>query len=189
MIFRSKTSRILLCTVLTLVLLPLSAFCRSDRFVDSDDYKKKEFKPGILAEYSDLEKARNVEWAWVAKDVKLSDSKIEISSFDDASDELGKGQINSVKAILRDSLERSKGKQTLTVEASAYEYQKFSPGKAWIPYAGGSLMQAGIGVELLFKDKSGKTVAKIRHFARSGSMVENAAQEFSDDVRKFINKN
>lgn len=186
----SSLARILICSLLVLLLLPLAALSGSDRFVDSDDYKSKDFKKGILADYGDLKEVKDVNWAWIAQGATLADHKVVIDKFEDATDEVGKSQLNGLRAIFTDTVEKMKGgKGTLTATISIYELQKYSPAKAWIPFAGGHQMQAGVGVEMLLKDKSGKTVGKIRHFAREGITYETAAQETADDIRKFIKDN
>lgn len=182
--------KVLVCALFLLMLLPLSALCGSDKFTDSDDYKDKNFKKGIIGDYTDLKEAKEVSWAWVAPEIKLADYKVEVESFENATDDVGKSQLSSMKAIFKEGMERLKGsKGTLSAKISVYEVQKYSPGKAWIPFAGGHQMQAGVGIEVLLKDKSGKTVAKIRHFAREGIAFETATEETADDLRKFINNN
>ena len=184
-----KMVRLVSTLFILLALAPFAAFA-ADRFTDSDDYKDKNFKKGIFSDYKDLEKGNDIDWVWVEKGISLSDYKVSIESFVDNSDELGKAQVASIKVIFKDSLERLKGsKGTLKADFNVYEVQKFSPGKAWIPFAGGHQMQAGVGVEVLLKDKGGKVVAKIRHFARNGATYEDAAQETANDIRKYLSKN
>lgn len=181
--------RLLLVSSVAFSFSVISAFAGSDRFVDSDDYKSKEFKKGIIGDYADLQKDRDVEWAWIDRGVTLSSHKVNIESFEDATDDMGKSQLSAIKAIFKDNMEKLKGsKGALKADISVYEVQKYSPGKAWIPFAGGHQMQAGLGVEMVLKDKSGKIVAKFRHFAREGITVESAAEEVSDDLRKYLAK-
>ena len=176
--------------IILFALAPLASFAGSDRFVDSDDFREKSFKKGILADYTELEKGKNIDWVWLEKGITLSDYKVSMGSIEDGTDELGKAQLNELKAIFNDSLEKQKGsKGTLKADFNVYELQKFSPGKAWIPFAGGHEMQAGIGVEILLKDKGGKVRAKIRHFARNGATFESAAQETANDIRKYLSNN
>jgi hypothetical protein len=173
-----------------LILLPMSAFCRSDNFTDSNDYKDKNFRKGILADYNDLKNADGLDWAWIAPGEKLGDYKVTVATFEDATDDVGKSQLNGLKTIFKENIEKGKGsKGTLSADISIYEIQKFSPAKAWIPYAGGHQMQAGVGVEVLLKNQAGKTVGKIRHFAREGSTIEAAAEETATDIKKYINRN
>lgn len=179
----------LLVTSMVLSVSAVSVFAGSDRFVDSDDYKSKEFKKGIIGDYADLQKDRDIEWVWLERGVSLSSHKVNIENFEDATDDMGKSQLSAIKAIFKDNMEKLKGpKGTLKADISIYEVQKYSPGKAWIPFAGGHQMQAGMGVEMILKDKSGKIVAKFRHFAREGITIEAAAEEVSDDLRKYLAK-
>lgn len=184
-----RAVRIVSTLFMLLALAPYSVFA-ADRFTDSDEYKEKDFKKGIFADYKDLEKGKEIDWVWVEKGLSLSDYKVSIESFEDRSDELSKAQLAGFKAIFKDSLERLKGsKGSLKADFNIYEVQKFSPGKAWIPFAGGHQMQAGVGVEILLKDKGGKVVAKIRNFSRNGTTYEDAAQEAANDLRKYLSKN
>jgi len=90
--------------------------------------------------------------------------------------------------VFKEVLGKLKGdKGSLSASMCIFDVQKFSPGKAWIPYAGGHLMQAGVGVEMILTDK-GKTVATFRHFARNGSRLEDAAEENAKDLKKYISK-
>lgn len=184
-----STARFFAILLMALSLSTLAAYAGSDRFIDSDDYKSKDFKAGILGDYKDLVKGDNLEWAWVEKGTTLADYKVVIETFADGTDDLGKSQLGTFKTIFKDYMEKLKGsKGTLTAEMSVYEVQKYSPGKAWIPFAGGHQMQAGMGVEMILKDKGGKTVAKFRHFAREGIAIESAAQEVAEDLKKYIAK-
>jgi hypothetical protein len=184
-----KVVRLVYTLFLLFALAPHSTFA-SDRFTDSDDFKDKNFKKGIFSDYSDLEKGKDIDWVWVKKGFNLSDYKVIIESFEDSSDELGKTSLGGIKGIFSDDLERLKGsKGTLKADFNVYEVQKFSPGKAWIPFAGGHQMQAGVGVEILFKDKGGEVIAKIRHFARNGTTNETAAQEVASNIKKYISRN
>lgn len=181
--------RLVSAAFLLAVLSPLAAFCKSDRFVDSDDYKDKNFKQGILTDYSDLAKGDDIEWVWVSPGVTLSEHKYSLGKFVDATEDLGKTPLNAIKDSFTETLGKIKGdKGALTVDINIYDAQKFSYGKAWIPFAGGHQMQAGLGVEMLIKDKKGRTVAKIRHFAREGTAVEQAGEEVATDIKKYILK-
>jgi hypothetical protein len=60
--------------------------------------------------------------------------------------------------------------------------QRANRAKMWIPHAGGHLAQAGVGIELIFRDASGYIVARIRHADREGDALEAAAEERVDDI-------
>ena len=185
--FISIIRRICLVTLVSM-LFPLSAICGSEKLVDSKDYKDKDFQKGCITDYKDLEKGDRIDWVWVNSGVTLADYKLTIDKFENVTDDIKNSQVEDVKSVFKEFLGKLKGnKGTLTASMCIYEVQKFSPGKAWIPYAGGHMMQAGLGVEVILSDK-GKTVAKIRHYARQGSRHEDAAEETASDLKKYISK-
>jgi hypothetical protein len=170
------------------VVMPLSAFSASEKLVDSDEYKDKDFRKGCLSDYKDLTKGDQIDWAWLSPGVKLGDYSLTIAKFENKTDDIRSAQLEDIKSVFKEILGKLKGgKGTLSANFCVFEVQKFSPGKAWIPFAGGHQMQAGIGVEVTLSDK-GATVAKIRHFARNGSRLEDAADETANDLKKYISK-
>lgn len=173
---------------LTVLLAPIAVHGAPDRFVDSDDYKSKEFKKCVIADYTDLAKGDDIGWLWVMPGAKLADYNIKIGKFENITDELRNSQLEEIKKLYADIFSPKKDRKgVLTADFCVYEVQKFSAAKAWIPFAGGHQMQAGAGLELTLQDR-GKTVAKFRHFAREGSSIEDAAQEVAEDLKKYINK-
>jgi hypothetical protein len=181
--------RLVSLTALVAIMFPLSAFCGSDKLVESDDYKNKDFHKGCITDYKELVKGDDIDWVWISPGVKLADYSLSIVKFENLSDEIRSSQVDDIKSVFKEILGKLKGdKGSLSASMCIYEVQKFSPGKAWIPYAGGHLMQAGVGVEMILTDK-GKTVATIRHFAREGSRLEDAADETAKDLKKYISKN
>jgi hypothetical protein len=183
-----STFRFISLVSLLTIMLPLSAFCGSEKLVDTKDYKDKDFQRGCISNYNDLVQGDRIDWVWINPGVILGDYSLTIDKFDNLTDDIKSSQIEDIKSIFKDYLGKLKGKKgSLSANMCIYEVQKFSPGKAWIPYAGGHLMQAGLGVEMILSDK-GKTVAKIRHFARQGSRLEDAAEETASDLKKYISK-
>lgn len=170
------------------ILFPLSAFCAAEKLVDSKEYKEKEFQKGCIADYNDMTKGDRIDWVWSKSGVTLADYALSIDKFENKTDDIRSSQVDDVKSVFKESFGKLKGdKGSLSASICIYEVQKFSPGKAWIPFAGGNLMKAGLGVEMILSDK-GKPVAKFRHFAREGSSLEDAAQETSGDLKKYISK-
>ncbi len=175
---------------LMFLMLPLDALSDPKVFVDSKEYKDKDFIKGCISDYSDLVEGNDVNWVWIAPGVKLAEYGVTIGKFENKSDELRSSQVGELKSIFKEFLGKLKGeKGPLTADICIYEVQKFSQGKAWIPFAGGHQMQAGVGAEAIVKGGDGKTVAKFRHFAREGARVEDAAQEVAEDLMKFMKKN
>ena len=174
---------------IAVVMSPVIAFCSPERLVDSSDYKDKDFIKGCLSDYGDLVKGDDIEWVWVSPGTTLAGHKLSIAKFDNKTEELRNAQVDEIKDIFKEIMGKLKGeKEALSADICIYEVQKFSAAKAWIPFAGGHQMQAGIGVELVIKNAGGKAVAKFRHFAREGARVEDAAQEVAEDLKKYISK-
>jgi hypothetical protein len=182
-------SRSFLCVIVTCLILLFSVqngFCGKDKFVETDEYKNKEFHKGCISDYKSLMEGDDLKWIWIAPDSKIAEYSLIVTSFKDISGELRKSQLSEVKEMFAESLGKIKGgKGTLKAEVCIYEVQKFSQGKAWIPFAGGHQMQAGVGAELILRN-GGRVVALIRHFAREGARVEDAAQEVADDMKNFL---
>jgi hypothetical protein len=186
-VIRFRKTVHIFCLVFAAVLIfPLGAFCAPERLVNSDEYKDKDFHKGCISDYGNMAKGDDIDWVWVSPGTTLSGHRLTIARFENKSDELRSSQEEEIKSIFKEFFGKLKGdKGTLTADMCIYEVQKFSAGKAWIPFAGGHQMQAGVGVELSLKDK-GKTVASFRHFARQGSRAEDAAQEVAEDLKKYI---
>ena len=171
---------------LVVIMFPLSAFCSSDMLVDSKEFREKDFQKGCITDYKDLAKGDNIDWVWVNSGVTLADYGLAINKFENKTADIRNSQVDDIKSVFKEILEKHKGsKGTLSASVCIYEVQKFSPGKAWIPFAGGNLMQAGLGVEMIVSNK-GKTVAMFRHFAREGARLEDAAQEVAGNLRKYV---
>ncbi len=181
-----------LCLLLLMVLLsPMTGLCSSDRFVDSDEYKDKEFHKGNIKDYSDMVKGDNIDWVSSNAAQNLAQYNIRLGKVENKSGTHSKSLVEAVKATFKSAFDdrESKGsKGTLTAELCVFETQDYSPGKAWIPFVGGHQMQAGIGIEVLLVDANNRTVAKFRHFARRGVAIESAAEEAAGDLTKYINK-
>jgi hypothetical protein len=173
---------------LLVLFVPLTALSSPERLVDSSDYKDKDFVKGCISDYSDMVKGDDLDWVWISPGTELAKYKISIGKFENVSEELRSSQVEGVKNTYKEILSKSRGdgKDVLKADICIYQFQKFSAGKAWIPFAGGQQMQAGMGVELVLKDKNGKTVAKIRDMARNGMQPEDAADESATNLKKFI---
>ncbi|MEO8216294.1 MAG: hypothetical protein ABI718_04355 [Acidobacteriota bacterium] len=161
----------------------------SNRFVDTDDYKKGEYDKGVIEDYSNLVEGDGVEWVYVAPGIHLADYKVKVGTFKNKSDVTSNSMMKSFEQTLSESLERkgSKGaKGTLSAEGAVYWAERSSQGKRWIPYAGGHLAQAGVGAEVILRDAKGDIVAEFRHSGREGDRLESAAEEVADDIAGYI---
>ena len=176
--------------IVVAMVFPLTAVCSPSRLVDSSDYKDKDFIKGCISDYSDMLKGDDIDWVWISPGTILSQYQLAIGKFENNSDDLRSSQVEDVKAAYKEILSKVKGegKGVLTADICVYEYQKFSPAKAWIPFAGGHQMQAGMGVEMILRDKDGRAVAKIRDMSRSGTTPADAADESAVNLKKYIGK-
>lgn len=161
-----------------------------ERLVDQDEYKEGEFVKGIIEDYTDMVEGDGIEWIWVEPGVKLRDYKIKIGEFKNMSEVTNKDMIETLEDGFDESFERlgKKGGRegSLTTENAVYWAERAQSAKRWIPYAGGHLAQSGVGIEMVFRDSSGKIIAKIRHSGRQGEKLEEAAEELVDDVANYI---
>lgn len=161
----------------------------TNRLVDSDEYKDEDFEEGIIEDYEDMVEGDGVEWVYLAPGVKLSNYKVKIGKFKNMSEVSSRKLVESLEEGFDEAFDRAGmkgGSGTLTTTNAVYWAERASEGKRWIPYAGGHLAQAGVGVEMIFKDSSGKVVAKIRHSGRQGDSPEDAAEEVVDELASFI---
>ncbi len=170
------------------VIIPSVAFSSEDRLVDDNEYKDKDFHKGIITDYTDMVKGDDVNWVWVKPGENLSQYKVTVGNIENKSDMFAKSLTESVKSIFEEYFANgTKGsKGTLTAELCITEVQKFSPGKAWIPFVGGRQMQAGIGIETILRDKNYVIIAKLRHFDRQGHDVREAIEEVAGHITKYI---
>ena len=189
--WRTAICRCLCLAVVMALLSPMTGLCSPDRFVDSNEYKDKDFHKGNIKDYSDMVKGDDIDWVSANAAQNLAQYNVKLGKVENKSDTHSKALVEAVKSTFKSAFDdrESKGsKGTLTAELCIFETQDYNPGKAWIPFVGGHQMQAGIGIEVLLVDANNRTVAKFRHFARRGVAIESAAEEAAGDLTKYINK-
>jgi len=180
------TSRFIMTLVLALFLFPNGAMCAPSKLVESSEYMEKDFHRGIITDYSNMVDGDDVQWVWIDPSVKLSQYGLRVGKVENKSELRSRSMVETVKNVFKDTFADRQGKGTLTADLCIYEAENFSAGKAWIPFAGGHQMQAGIGIEMVLRDAKNRTVGKFRHFAREGAQIEAAAQEVAADLMKYI---
>jgi len=130
------------------------------------------------------------EWVWLAAKTRLSDHRFAAKPVENLTSMSDADMEDTFNANLGRTLQRvgakNPGAPLLNVTSAVYWANRASSGKAWIPYVGGHLAQAGLGVELVFTNAQGEIVGKVRHSGREGDELENAAEELVDDIRQFI---
>jgi len=184
--WRRGTSRCIMALVLALFLFPNGAMCAPSKLVESSEYMEKDFHRGIITDYSNMVDGDDVQWVWIDPSVKLSQYGLRVGKVENKSELRSRSMVETVKNVFKDTFADRQGKGALTADLCIYEAENFSAGKAWIPFAGGHQMQAGIGIEMVLRDAKNRTVGKFRHFAREGAQIEAAAQEVAADLMKYI---
>ncbi len=174
-----------------IVLVATPALAKRDRFVDSDEYKKHERALNCtITDYSDVMEGDGVDWAWVSPSARVGvPGPIEIKPIKNVSDVTDPELAGKVEADFKAAFERvgkSMGKGGQTVTACIYWVDRANMGRAFVPFAGGHLAQAGVGIELTIIDASGATIAKIRQDAREGMQPSEAAAVVVDRIANFV---
>jgi hypothetical protein len=173
------------------IIVPTLMFGGSKNFVDSKDYKDKEFRKCIIQDYSLLTEADGIDWSWKQSGIKLSDYKISLGSLENKAEKKKASETKAVTKAFADALldlNENKKSKNITAEVCIYDIDDFSYGKAWIPFAGNYQMQEGIGIEMILKE-NGQTVAVLRDFSRSGQKIEDAAKKVAENLTEYIGKN
>jgi hypothetical protein len=151
---------------------------RGKALVDSEEFRSGAFQKGFIGNYGDMvaDPNENVEWAWVAPGVKLSDHKIRIGSFRNLTSATNPALAKNLEVALQSDINELTEDATgslLTTEGVIY-WAESSQSK-----------KRGVGVEMVFKDPSGRIVAKIRHHAIKRSL-EAGAEEVEGNVYDFV---
>jgi hypothetical protein len=176
--------------ILTLIALAMVPLYAADG-VDPDNLKK--YGTGIIKDYSNMKEADDIEWAWIAPNLKLSECRFKFARLQNLTVFNDDGMEDVFQVGLPRTLEKLGPKAddapVLHVESGIYWAERANRSKRWIPYAGGHLAQAGVGIELVFKNDKDEIVAKIRHSGREGDELSSAAEELAEDIAKFVHQN
>lgn len=172
-----------------LVVITVTPLCAAG--VDKDNLK--EYGRGIIKDYTDMKEMDEIEWVWIAPDVQLSSYRFEVEPVENLTVMEDSDMEEVLTTGLPKTLQRAGSKdadaKVLRVACAIYWAQRASQSKRWIPYVGGHLGQAGLGIELIFKNDKDEIVGKIRHSGREGEKLESAAEELVDDVSRFVRAN
>lgn len=173
-------------SLLMLCVLAASPLCATG--VDKSNLK--DYGRGIIKDYSDMKEAGDIEWVWVAPQVRLKEYQFKFAAVQNltALDDADMEEVfnKALPKTLQRAGSQSADAPVLHVDVAIYWAQRASSAKRWIPYAGGHLAQAGVGVELVFKNEKDEIVGKIRHSGREGDQLKSAAEELVDDITRFV---
>lgn len=158
-----------------------------------DQENLKEYGHGIIKDYSDMREGDGVEWIWLRDGLRLSEHRFAVTAFKNLTAVSDADMEEEFAKTLPKTLDGAGSKDSaaplLRVEGAIYWAQRANRSKRWIPYAGGHLAQAGVGMELVITNEAGEIVCKIRHSGREGDQLKSAAEELIDDVTRFVADN
>jgi hypothetical protein len=173
------------------VLVATPALAKRDRFVDKDEYKKRERPLNCaITDYADMMEGDGIDWVWIAPSARIgTPGPVEIKPIKNVSDVTDPELAGKVEADFKmafDRIGKTAGKGGQTMTACIYWVERADMGRAFVPFAGGHLAQAGVGIELTLSDASGTPIAKIRQDARQGSQPSEAAADVVDRIANYI---
>lgn len=145
---------------------------------------------GIISDYSGMVEGDGLDWIWVAPEIRLAEHRFTVSKVENLTIKIDDDLMHVFEDNLPRQLNRAGSRDenapVLDVRVGIHWVERANTAKAWIPFAGGHLMQAGAAAELVFTAEDGTILAKIRHSAREGQHLKDAGQEISDDVAEFV---
>lgn len=148
---------------------------------------------GIIENYEEMVEGDGINWIWIAPGITLSDYRIDVGRFENLSgesdDDMEEALNSGFQKGFGELSRRENRKGTLTTQNAIHWAEEASPGKRWIPFAGHHLAQAGVGIEMIFRNSSGEIVAMVRHSGREGNKLKYAAEELVDDLVDWVNDN
>lgn len=178
------TRRFALLSLASLFALAVSvpAAATSKKFVDSDDAKEKDEPQEYLKDYDKLTKGKEADWVYFTEGVDLKSFKtVSLKTWGTTNKgSKSKRAAESGPEYLEQWIKKSKklgwevAKEggDLRIEGNVFNAWEPSGGaRFW----GGWAANPGVGIELVAKDKSGKTIFEIRHKAK-GSTLEDAVE-------------
>lgn len=157
--------------------------------VDVEELDK--YGRGIIEDYSDMEHGQ-LEWVWVAPGVKIGDYRLDVGEFENLSKSYDGNMMETLNEGMRKAfanISTGDKKGTLTTQNAVYWTDRANSAKRWIPFAGSHVAQAGVGIEMVFRDSEGNVVAKLRHSGREGERLSDAAWELIDEIADWANSN
>src|SRR5664280_2242140 len=188
------TRRYALLSLASLFALAVSvpAAASSKKFTESDDAKQNDEPQEYLKDYDKLTKGNEADWVYFTEGVDLKSFKtVSLKTWGTTNKHSrSKHAAESGPEYLEQWIKRSKklGWQVvkdggdLRIEGNVFNAWEPSGGaRVW----GGWAANPGVGMELVAKDKSGKTIFEIRHKAK-GSTLEDAVENGLEKIVKTL---
>lgn len=155
-----------------------------------DQENLEEYGRGIISDYSQMHPMGEIEYAWIKPGVTLSKHAYVVDKVENLTILVDEDMLEPFLEVMPKQLNQAAraadGAPTLHVQAGVYWAEHANLSKAWIPFAGAHVAQAGVGVELIFRNEAGDVVARIRQSGREGRQLALSSQGLSDDVARFV---
>jgi len=149
-------------------------FGRRSRNLVKDETYTRGFKRGIIRNYDDMWAGTDVDWASVARGVKLSQYKIIVGPFRNLTRFNSPGLRQVLQVQLQEEFDGIAGpKGTLTTQNAIIWASDSEEG------------EKGLGIEMIFRNSNGEVVAKLRNFVRD-QPPEDAANEMLEQLTDFV---
>ncbi|HEX7339016.1 MAG TPA: hypothetical protein VF271_03680 [Rhodanobacteraceae bacterium] len=145
---------------------------------------------GIITHYADMQEGDDIHWYWIAPETRLANYRCQLSTYKNLAHSFDHKLRDVVKedlpAAIKDACSGKASAPVLQVEVATYHVERANTAKRWIPFAGGHLAQAEVCMEFIFRDPGKVVKAKIRHCAREGHELSDAADEVLSDMNDFV---
>jgi serine/threonine-protein kinase len=149
-------------------------FGRRSRQLVKDETYTRGFKRGIIRNYDDMWAQSDVDWASVARGVKLSDYAIKVGPFRNLTRYNNPALRKILEVQLQEEFDGIAGKKgTLTTQNAIVWASDSEDG------------EKGIGIEMIFRNSDGQVVAKLRNFVRE-QPPEDAANDMLEQLTDFV---
>ena len=149
-------------------------FGRRSRNLAKDETYSRGFKRGIIRDYSDMWAGTDVDWASVARGVKLSQYAIKVGPFRNLTRFNSPGLRRVLETQLQEEFDGIAGPKGTLITQNAI---------IWASDAEDG--EKGLGIEMIFRDRSGRVVAKLRNFVKDYP-PEEAAEEMLEQLTDFV---
>ena len=188
------TRRYALLSLASLFALAVSvpAAASSKKFTESDDAKERDEPHEYLKSYDKLTKGKEADWVYFTEGVDLKSFKtVSLKTWGTTNKHSrSKHAAESGPEYLEQWIKRSKNLGWEVVKDGGDLRIEGNVFNAWEPSGGarvwgGWAANPGVGMELVAKDKSGKTIFEIRHKAK-GSTLEDAVENGLENIVKTL---
>jgi hypothetical protein len=191
---KTMTRRYALLSLASLFALAVSvpAAASSKKFTDSDDAKEKDEPQTYLKDYDKLTKGKEADWVYFAEGVDLKSFKhVSLKTWGTTNPHAKtKHAAESGPEYLEQWIKKSKKLGWDVVKDGGDLRIEGNVFNAWEPsggarFWGGWAANPGVGIELVGKDKSGRTIFEIRHKSK-GSSMEDAVENGLENIVKTL---